>query len=193
LPGLDEISIVQTQNGMKSLKILFSIAIALTVTISCSSKNEEINFSDTPYLIFDENGRLKESGLRVENKLDGSYYWFLESGEKYCEYTVKDGKLEGVQKWFVDGKVNYIETYKDGLKEGKAISYNPRCGYIEEESEYRKNLKHGLWYIYKKKRLFMVEFYRNDSLIEIVYQNPDFEHQKYSIEDAPPPTEDEDC
>jgi hypothetical protein len=184
----------QKKRTMGGNRIIASILI-VSFCFSCNNETKKDALDDQiePVTTFYQNGRLRESGLMLNDKKDGYYYEFLESGEKYCELIVKDGKLHGIQKWFLNGKLHYIETYENGIKEGKAISYNPRCGYIEEEGEYRKDMRHGLWYIYQKQKLIIVEFYRNDSLIETIYQSPDFEKPDNSIENAPPLSDDEDC
>lgn len=130
--------------------------------------------------------------MKFGGKLSGAYFEFLETGEKFREYNLEEGRLHGLQKGFSLGRLHFIETYSQGDRDGKAVYYNPKCGYIVEEGEYRKNMKHGLWYTYQKQKLIIVELYRNDSLVETIYQSPDFVKPNYSIENATPPSDD-DC
>jgi len=177
-------------NNIVKIKVLFSMC--LLSFFSCKNENGQILEKEVvPYTLFYDNGLLKESGQLVNGYADGYYYKFLESGEKFREHFLREGKLHGVQKWYSEGKLHYTETFVNGVRDGKAVSYNPRCGYVEEEGIYENNMKEGLWYIYEKENLFMVELYKKDSLIKILYRNPQIEKKSYTLEDAPP--SDDDC
>lgn len=62
-----------------------------------SCKNRDGKAIDTerkPYTLLHENGMLKESLELVNGNVDGYHYSFLESVEKFREYSIKYGKLK---------------------------------------------------------------------------------------------------
>ena len=134
--------------------------------------------------IFDENGRLRISGLynsdneiiktehiylddgsiaRIINKEDGSvvaYYAGTNSKSKEMECTYKNGKLI-YQKFYENGNYQEIGSYENGVRHGYWKYFSPE-GVCEAEGEYIQGKKEGNWKIWnQEKKEYKIINYKN--------------------------------
>lgn len=122
---------------------------------------------------------------------EGLIQAYTENGMLYEEGQFKQGVLDGYRKiYYPDGKLQIVETYKNGKFEGPFVKYH-KNGKKKVEGKYVNSTMEGIWKTYYdtealKDEVMMhdnlengpfKEFYENGKLKAIgAYKNGEFEH-----------------
>lgn len=97
---------------------------------------------------------LGRRGKYVNDKREGEWLQYYESGEILYRVNYRDGKKQGKEKKYKsDGTLIQETTYLDDKKEGP-FWRKSRKGYLAEKGTYKQNEKQGLW----------VEYYKNSQV-----------------------------
>ena len=97
------------------------------------------------YIVWYDNGTLRQEGEFKNGKEEGKWLWWHENGNKWCEGEYKDGKKEG--KWIIlreSGNKKQEGEYKDGKLEGKWIEWGGNDTKVHE-GEYKDGKREGKW------------------------------------------------
>ncbi|MCF8363441.1 MAG: toxin-antitoxin system YwqK family antitoxin [Prolixibacteraceae bacterium] len=97
-----------------------------------------------------ENGERKQLCYFNEGKYDGLLTNWWDDGTKSYEANYKDGEFHGsVKQWsfLSDGTVSLISSknYVDGLLHGIQTSWYTTTGSIQQETNYKMGIKHGVY------------------------------------------------
>lgn len=172
--------------------LFFSILLLLSIN-SCKNTLEDDKKDN--YIIkkgFNEDGGLKYIHLRNSDSLiDGKSYVFDFLGQKLAEVSFKNGLRNGESITYNSGLKTMVENYKDDKLHGYAKYY--LNGKLEEEGEYFKGKKTGIWNLYDENKLILTEVYEKDSLKVVVYRDSSFfdkikKQQLEHISPAPSPS-----
>ena len=132
------------QENLKGFNLL--LIIIFLFNTSCSdheSKNIQIEFSKESH----GNGLLKKVSWKSKGDIEeGKLYLFLGNGEKYAEFTFKDGVKNGKAFTYYKGTVLTEENYINDKLNGEAKYYDK--GKLESEGFFRNDLKTGVWNYY---------------------------------------------
>ena len=109
------------------------------------------------------------------------------SSKEEPDKPVNEKVANGVNKNYIDGKLASEVTYKDGVKNGKAINYYPD-GTINMEFNYKNGKKHGVYKWYHEDGTLYRESFYNEGLTdstETIYQNGKIKSISHWKDDLP--------
>jgi len=118
---------------------------------------------------------LMEIVYKQGGKVNGKAFKFNPNGTKLWEFNYVNDRREGLQYTFDrNGKLVWIEDYRERKLNGWARCYAGPCGLLSQEGQYLDDKMHGLWYEYYGVELLEVDLYSNDSLVRVIYRNKTF-------------------
>ncbi len=158
-----------------------------SLTLQKSYKNDSLNGvtieyssgarpkSETPYhsgkingikkLYNQENFKLQEEGLFVNNKREGLTRWYYVAGKVSIEYMYKDGNLEGPMKtYYENGNISSQGTYVNNELEGDYAEFY-EDGNPKSLGKYLKGKKEGIWKEYDENGKLKNQKYKNDQSV----------------------------
>lgn len=137
-----------TREIMKKLILFVSLLSAAAAYPQTFSDQDNITYKD---------------GLYMQNDLayTGRYVIYYNNGAVKEELNIKEGRLNGEDtKYFENGKKMEVGHYENNLKYGLWARYNP-AGTLTAEASYSKNgRKDGTWMVYNDAgaKLFKMEY-----------------------------------
>jgi antitoxin component YwqK of YwqJK toxin-antitoxin module len=131
-------------------------------------------------------------GTKYLGKLHGKAFVFYVNGEKWLEHNYEFGVQNGEQFEYRNGRLFSIENFVEDKREGWAKYYDIECdNLLFREGRYSKDKQVGYWFEYYGKVILGVYSYKEDSLMKIIYKNPEYDQD---FESGPlPPYHDECC
>jgi antitoxin component YwqK of YwqJK toxin-antitoxin module len=161
--------------------------IASIVIISGCIKKETKN--DTDYIItYYPNGSVNEILQKKKGLLNGKSFKFHEDGTKFWEYNYVNDQMNGLQYNYSHGKLRAINSYVNNELHGWARHFSGDCEILTKEGQYEGGNLNGLWYEYYGRELLEINFFKNDSLVKVIYRN-----KKYPDRNIPLPPLSKDC
>lgn len=163
---------------MKS-SVIIVIIIGLLLSVSCSQTSK-----DAPYLYssaddltieYNEDSIIKAIGGFSDEKRDGKWLYFDDSGELLREINYREGVVHGILTEYRQGKVFFVMPYVDGKKAGLYRSYNYICGTLASEGYFKNDQMDGLWYEYYKGMLIEINQYNDGKQIQALYKHPNID------------------
>lgn len=113
-----------------------------------------------------ENFKLQEEGMFVNNLREGVAKWYSLDGKIIIEYNYKHGQLEGKMKTFYkNGNSTTEGTYVNNDLEGEYFEYY-EDGKPKNTGKYVKGKKEGLWKEYDEDGKMKQLKYKNDLIIK---------------------------
>lgn len=166
---------------MKEKKLIL-IFLLWSCLVSCKKDHEK---DLEHFSTFHPNGSVNTIGTKHLGKLHGKAFVFYENGEKWLEYNYEFGVQNGEQFEYRNGRLFSIENFEKGKREGWAKYYNIECSNLFSEGRYSKDKQEGYWVEYYGKAISSVYLYKEDSLMKVIYKNPDHD-QDFDSPPLPP-------
>ena len=115
---------------------------------------------DGPYVLYYDNGKMKEQGTYKNGKLEGYFFQYYEDGTKNYEGYYEEGELSGKLNFF-EPYIEYFETpegaklrvegiYKNGARDGAYTVYYGESSDKKVTGTYKNASKHGIWSWFSK-------------------------------------------
>lgn len=114
------------------------------------SKGSFVNgFPVGEFIYFNERGVLCAKSVYSENRIDASTEIYSENGNVVAKGFYKNKKRNGEWQYFdeIQGITILIETYQNGILDGRWISYY-KTGEPQFEGQYKNGVKVGKWITY---------------------------------------------
>jgi len=90
-------------------------------------------------------GKPRIDGGYADDRPDGHWIWWRDTGGKQAEGELRAGKLVGPYRiWHANGQLYVADTYVDGHPEGEATRYHAN-GQRAAHGAFRDGRKDGLW------------------------------------------------
>jgi antitoxin component YwqK of YwqJK toxin-antitoxin module len=168
---------------MKEKKILLLFLVLWSGLSSCNKDYEK----DLEYFsTFHPNGKVNTIGTKHLGKMHGKAFVFYENGEKWLEHNYEFGVQNGEQLEYRNGRLFSIENFVEDKRDGWAKYYDPECvNLLFREGRYSKDKQEGYWVEYYGKAISSVYLYKEDSLMKVIYKNPDHD-QDFDSPPLPP-------
>ena len=116
------------------------------------NRKDQNNLKQGRWYVFYQNGNVKQEGNYQDDKKNGYFKEFTESGDlisvnKYINDVLQEeaeeiAKLDVQNEYYPDGKIKVRATYRNGLPEGVRRDYTPE-GEIEKSSIYKNGVMIG--------------------------------------------------
>jgi len=101
-----------------------------------TSKEEKIPLPNGEFITYHPNGLIKLKGNTVNDKREGTWFSFYDTGIKQSENNYVNGVLSGKTiSYFPSGKIRYVGYYKNGKKTGEWRFYS-EDGSVEKTMKY---------------------------------------------------------
>lgn len=157
------------QKRMMVYRNIFGLVMIGFFLNSCSyqeSNDYKIEISKETY----KDGMLRNLYWKSTGKIqEGKSFLFKNDGEKYAEITLKQGLKNGKALTYDKGMVLSEENYLNDKLNGEAKYYDN--GKLETEGYFRDDLKVGIWNYYYKNKLILSELYSKGELQQTIYKD----------------------
>ena len=134
-----------------------AILLAVVMASSWGCGEEKV---DGPYVLYHDNGKMKEQGTYKDGKLEGDFFQYYEDGTIKHEGYYEEGELNGKLS-FYESYIEYFETpegaklrvegiYKNGARDGAYTVYYGESADKKVTGTYKNANKHGTWSWFSK-------------------------------------------
>jgi len=158
------------QKKMRIIKNILNILVVVFLLKSCSSQsNNDFKIEVVSKETY-EDGMLRNIYWKsTGDAYEGKSYFFLDNGEIYAEFNFKDGLKNGKARTYDKGLILSEENYFNDKLNGEAKYYDK--GRLETEGYFRDDLKTGIWSYFYKNKLVLSELYSKGKLQQTIYKD----------------------
>ena len=119
------------------------------IFLSFCGFSQFVDSADSKYKVyFFEDGTISSEGFLKDGKPNDYWITYYENGLRKSEGNRENFELNGVWKFYREnGNIKNSIAFKEGIKQGKSITYNNKC-YVIRVDNYENNLKEGNSFVY---------------------------------------------